>query len=115
MSTKSEVLRKLDEIEGEMRRCGYWSDSLEQASGACGTKFKSTLDAPSFQLWLQGLFLPSARAAALEGKLPVRSQAGEIVRRQYASDLQAPESRRLFALIREFDELCLKASDSKPA
>ena len=98
-----------------MRRFGYWSDSLDQASGACGTKFKSTLDAPSFQLWLQGLFLPSARATALEGKLPARSQAGEIVRRQYTSDLQSPEAQRLFELIREFDELCLKASGAKPA
>ena len=111
----SDALKKLDEIEAEMRRVGYWFDSLEPASGACGTKFNSALDAPSFQLWLQCVFLPNARAAANEGSLPARSQAGEIARRQFMSKTQAPEARKLFGLIQEFDELCAKASPQKPA
>src|SRR5262245_1031548 len=106
----SDVLKKLDEIEAEMRRVGYWSESLEQASHACGSEFRSAMDAPSFPVWLQGVFLPNARAGALERRLPARSQASEIVCRQYASALQSPEARRLFDLLREFEELCAKAS-----
>jgi len=106
----SNALKTLDEIEAEMRRIGYWSDSPELRPGACEGRIKSYLDAPTFRVWLQTLFLPNARAAALEGKLPARSQAGEIVRRQYARDAAAPEARRLLALIGEFEALCLKAS-----
>jgi uncharacterized protein YqcC (DUF446 family) len=106
----ADVLRKLDEIEAEMRRIGYWSDLPELQAGICETKFKSYLDAPSFEIWLQTLFLPNARAAALEGQLPARSQASEIVRRQYARQADAPEARGLVALIGDFDRLCLRAS-----
>ena len=109
------VLNKLDEIEAEMRRIGYWSDAPELQAAIDAGKFRNFLDAPSFPLWLQGLFLPNARAAVLEGSLPVRSQAGEIVRRQYAREAGAPEARRLLDLIREFDELCFKSSSDEPA
>ena len=115
MSATSDVLKKLEEIEAEMRRLGYWSDSLERTSGICETKYRSALDAPTFQVWVQGLFLPSARATAMEGKLPARSQAGEIARRQYAAQMQTPDAKRLLNLIREFDELCIKASEDKRA
>jgi uncharacterized protein YqcC (DUF446 family) len=108
------ALKKLDEIEAELRRIGYWSDAPELQTGACARKFQSYLDAPSFAVWLQALFLPNARAAALEGTLPARSQAGEIVRRQYAREADLPEARRLLGLIREFDALCLAASNDAP-
>jgi uncharacterized protein YqcC (DUF446 family) len=106
----TDPLQKLDEIEAEMRRIGYWSEALESGAGRCGPRFQSCLDAPSFAVWLQGLFLPNARAAAREGVLPARSQAGEIARRQYAASADLPETRRLHALLREFDELCLYRS-----
>ena len=109
------VLKTLDEIEAEMRRIGYWSDSPELRPGTCEGRFRSYLDAPSFRVWLQVLFLPNARAAALEGKLPARSQASEIVRRQYARDAAVPEARRLLALVGEFEALCLKASIDEKA
>jgi uncharacterized protein YqcC (DUF446 family) len=110
----SPALHKLDEIEAEMKRIGYWSDALEMQGEACAGRFGSCLDAPSFKIWVQTLFLPNARAVALEGNLPARSQAGEIVRRQYADDASAPEARRLRALIHEFDELCLMAARVAP-
>jgi uncharacterized protein YqcC (DUF446 family) len=106
----SPALDKLDEIEAEMKHIGYWSDALELQAETCTGRFGSCLDAPSFRIWVQTLFLPNARAVALEGNLPARSQAGEIVRRQYADDASAPEARRLRTLIHEFDELCLMAS-----
>ena len=105
-----DVVKILDEIEAEMRRIGYWSDALDVQTGACEVRFKSYLDAPSFRTWVQALFLPNARAAALEGKLPARSQAGEIVRRQYAREADIPEARKLLALIRDFDACCVKTS-----
>src|SRR5262245_5137187 len=106
----AEALKLLDQVEAEMRRVGYWSSALEQPDAMCGAKFRSYLDAPSFPLWLQGLFLPNARAAALEGSLPRRSQAGEIARRQYAAYVDAPEARRLFELIQAFDDLCQRTA-----
>ena len=109
----ADVLKKLDEIEAEMRRIGCWSNSPELQTAIREGKFKSFLDAPSFELWLQGLFLPNARAAAREGTLPAYSQAGEIVRRQYNHRAHMPEAQKLLDLICEFDNLCLKASFGK--
>lgn len=106
----AEFLRKLDEIEAEMRRIGYWSESPEVLAAVREGRFRSFLDAPSFQLWLQGLFLPNARAAAHDDELPAHSQAGEIARRQYGAYAAKPEARRLLELIHEFDRLCLQRS-----
>ena len=106
----ADASRKLDEIEAEMRRIAYWSDAPDLQAAIRAGKFRNFLDAPTLRLWLQGLFLPNARAAVREGSLPVRSQAGEIVRRQYAREAGAPEARRLVDLIREFDELCSRAT-----
>ena len=86
----ADVLRKLDEIEAEMRRIGYWSDSPDLQAAVREGKFKSFLDAPSFELWLQGLFLPNARTAARAGRLAAYSQAGEIARRQYDYHAHVP-------------------------
>lgn len=115
MNPASEALKKLDEIEAEMRRIGCWSAALEAESGKCETGLRSAMDAPSLQIWLQRLFLPNARAAAREGKLPARSQAGEIAGRHYASSLQTPEGRKLLELVRDFDVLCRKASSPESA
>ena len=68
---------------------------------------------PSFRVWVQTLFLPNARAAATEGRLPARSQASEIVRRQYAREAGVVEARKLVDLIGEFDQLCFEASIDK--
>jgi uncharacterized protein YqcC (DUF446 family) len=98
-------------IEAEMRRIGYWSSNPSDLQAAVREgKIRSYLDAPTFELWLQGLFLPNARVAAREGKLPAYSQAGEIVRRQYSYHAHVPEAQRLLELIYDFDKLCLKAS-----
>jgi uncharacterized protein YqcC (DUF446 family) len=111
----TDALTKLDEIEAEMRRIGYWSDLPEFQAGACDARFRSYLDAPSFRVWVQVLFLPNARAAALEGKLPARSQASEIVRRQYAPEAGGSEARKLAELISEFDTICGEAAKNEPA
>lgn len=109
----ADALKILDEIEAEMRRIGYWSDSPALSAAIRDGHFKSVMDAPSIGLWLQGLFLPNARAAAREGSLPAYSQAGEIARRQYSCDVDMPGTHKLLDLIHEFDELCLKASSAK--
>lgn len=110
-----EVLKKLDEIEAEMRRIGYWSDSPDLVASIRGGKFRSYLDAPSLELWLQALFLPHARAAAREGRLPAYSQAGAIARRHYEHHSAVPEAAKLLTLIEDFDRLCLEASRDRKA
>jgi uncharacterized protein YqcC (DUF446 family) len=106
----AEALQKLDEIEAEMRRLGVWSESADVQAGIPEGRFRNYLDAPTFELWVQALFLPNARAAAIEGRLPARSQAGEIARRHYADRICIPAAETLLALIGEFDELCRRAA-----
>ena len=55
---------KLDAIEAEMKKIGYWSANPPdlQAEIKVG-RLRSYLDALSFELWLQCVFLPNAREA----------------------------------------------------
>ncbi len=77
------ALQQLDLIEAEMRCIGYWSDNPPnlQAQIDAG-ELISFLDAPSFELWLQCVFLPNARSAANERRLPETSQVGRMAMRQ---------------------------------
>jgi len=58
MGVKSAAaLAKLDAVEAEMRRIGFWDEKPPdlQAQVKAG-KIKTYLDAPTFELWLQCLF-----------------------------------------------------------
>ncbi len=105
----SELARKLDEIEAELRRIGYWSENppdlqAEYARGAARTY----LDAPTFELWLQTIFLPNARRAVATNALPADSQVGTMALRQYDYHSSVPEAHQLVKLLGEFDELVRK-------
>lgn len=93
------VLAKLDEIEAEMKRIGFWSHTPEM------TGDDSFLEAPSFELWLQCVFLPHAREAAGQGTYPERSQVGLMALRQYDYHSYIPEAQNLLKLLNEFDQL----------
>lgn len=93
------VLAKLDEIEAEMKRIGFWSHTPEMTGDA------SFLEAPSFELWLQCVFLPHAREAAGQGTYPERSQVGLMALRQYDYHSYIPEAQNLLKLLNEFDQL----------
>lgn len=100
---------KLDEVEREMKRIGYWHDDppdllKKYPAGEC----RSFLDAPSFELWLQCVFLPRARRAVGEGDLPRESQVGLMALRQYDYHSFMPEAAALVRLLHEFDALVVR-------
>jgi uncharacterized protein YqcC (DUF446 family) len=105
----SALLQKLDEIEAEMKRIGYWSANPPdlQAQAARG-ELRSYLDAPSFELWLQALFLPNARQSVRADTLPADSQVGLMAMRQYDYHSSVPEAHGLMKLLYEFDDLVRK-------
>jgi uncharacterized protein YqcC (DUF446 family) len=105
----SELLDKLDQVEAEMKRIGYWQENppdlpAKYASG----EMHSYLDAPSFELWLQTIFLPNARRAVQTDKLPADSQVGLMAMRQYDYHSSIPEAHPLMNLLNEFDDLVRK-------
>lgn len=94
-----EVLASLDEIETEMRKIGFWSDNpLELKVG-------NYLEAPSFELWLQCVFLPNARNAARTGEYPSGSQVGLMAMREYDYHSCVEEALNLVGLLHDFDKL----------
>ncbi len=71
MTTRiSKVLDKLDEVELELRKIGYWDDSLdveavrEQAAALSAETGRSPVGSMPFEIWLQAVFFPNARKAA---------------------------------------------------
>ena len=68
-------------------------------------ELRSYLDAPSFEQWLQCVFLARARAAVRNDTLPSSSSVAEMARRQYDYHSYMPEAQPLLALLRAFDLL----------
>ena len=91
----------LDEIENEMKKIGFWNESPP--------KFKvgNYLEAPSFELWLQCIFLPNARKAAESGNYPESSQVGLMAMRQYDYYSCVEEALNLVSLLNKFDKLAI--------
>src|SRR6476619_685121 len=95
-AASDEVLRQLSEklnaVEAEMRRLGWWSgEPPDLLAEVAAGRLKSYLDAPSFELWLQCVFLPNARSRVAEADLPASSSVGEMARRQYDYHSSVPE------------------------
>lgn len=105
--TKSEAaLAKLDAVEAEMRRIGFWAkDPPDLLADYQAGKRRTYLDAPSFELWLQCVFLPNARSAAREDALPAKSDVGLMAMRQYDYQTRVPEAADLLRLLSEFDDI----------
>jgi uncharacterized protein YqcC (DUF446 family) len=100
------ALAKLAAVEAEMKRIGYWSESPPdlQAEIRAG-RLQSFMDAPSFELWLQCVFIPNARAAAASNDLPEQSDVGLMAMRQYDYHSHVPEAQDLLKLLSEFDAI----------
>jgi uncharacterized protein YqcC (DUF446 family) len=100
------ALAQLDAIERELKRIGCWAKDPPdlQAEVAAG-KIRSFLEAPSFELWLQCIFLPNARAAARSGALPSRSQVGLMAMRQYDYHSHDEAAQPLVKLLHDFDAI----------
>jgi uncharacterized protein YqcC (DUF446 family) len=100
------VIEKLNQIEAEMRRIGYWQDDPPDLQALVERgELRSYLDAPSFELWLQVIFLPNARRAAEANTLPADSQVGLMALRQYDYHSVLPEAHGLMRRLFEFDEI----------
>ena len=97
---------KLDEIEAEMKRIGFWkADPPDLHAEVEAGRLRSYLDAPTFEVWLQALFLDNARAAVANRSLPGGSQVGLMAMRQYDYHSYVPEAQTLLRLLHEFDAL----------
>lgn len=98
------AMQKLDAIEAEMRRIGYWSENPPDLLAEIRAgRIRSYLDAPSFELWLQCVFLPEARAAAASNRLPEESEVAVLAMRQYDYHSYVPDAQLLLGLLSEFD------------
>ncbi len=93
------VLAKLDEIESEMKRIHFWSAEPSELQVAHYT------EAPTFELWLQCVFIPNARTAAAKGEYPAKSQVGMMAMRQYDYHDYIEEAQGLLQLLMEFDKI----------
>lgn len=93
------ILSTLEKIEFEMKKIGVW-DELPLKFSA-----ENYLAAPSFELWLQCVFLPNARRAAQTGEYPSGSQVGLMAMREYGYHGCVEEAHNLIGLLHDFDEL----------
>jgi len=111
MGSAAQVLAKLDQIESEMRRVGFWDDALAeeqiraQAVSYAEARGMSPVGSMSFEHWLQAVFIPNARNAAHSDTLPTSSQVSVMAMREYDYHSHVPEAEPLLTLLSEFDEL----------
>ncbi len=107
---------QLERIEAEMKRIGYWSaDPPDLRAKFAAGEMSSYLDAPSFELWLQQVFIPNAREGVAGSQLPAGSQVGLMALRQYDYHSHVPDAQPLLALLNEFDEMVERYHRSKPS
>ena len=103
-----EISRKLDEIETEMKRIGYWETNppAEAVARLADPASRSLLFyGVSFEQYLQLVFLPDARQRVKERNLPSESNLGLMGMRQYDYHSHVPEAQPLLGLLYAFDEL----------
>lgn len=102
---KQELLSKLDGIEAEMKRIGFWDpDPPDLLEKVITGEIQSYLDAPSFELWLQQIFLPNARDMIENDAVPETSEVGVMAMRQYDYHEVVPKAQGLMKLLYAFDE-----------
>jgi uncharacterized protein YqcC (DUF446 family) len=107
MMTKSDaVLRKLDDIEAEMKRLNYWAvsppDLLKDVKSGV---IRSYIDAPSFELWLQCIFIPNVLDSVKRNKFPEVSQVAKMAVVQHEFHNNIKQTLTLFQLLDEFDHI----------
>lgn len=93
------VITLIDEIEAEMKLIGYWNENPPKF------KVNNYLESPSFELWLQCIFIPNALKAAKNGEYPNTSQVGVMAFREYDYHSHISEAQNLLGLLQKFDKL----------
>ncbi len=103
----AEVAAKLDEIEAEMRRIGWW-DVPEPPPEAFESRRAFLSDTMAFATWLRFVLLPRARSIVeARGELPPSSMVGTQAIREFDGDDRAD---RLTHLLAQFDGIVNRAS-----
>jgi len=103
----AEIARKLDEIEAEMKRIGYWQAAppaellAKIAAGEIGYLDPGL----RFAQYLQLIFLPAARQRLRDRDLPRESNVGVMAMREYDYHSHVAEAEDLLRLLSEFDAL----------
>lgn len=97
---------KIDEIESELKRIGYWSDSPCRIDiTACVSAFCE--DKLAFSEWLQFVLIPMARNIIAEKKqIPTGSMLGVKAMREYDHMSHVDEAETLVKLLAELDDIC---------
>jgi uncharacterized protein YqcC (DUF446 family) len=102
----AEISHQLDLIESELKRIGFWNADPPDLRARFATgELKSFLDAPSFELWLQQVFIPNARDGVARGELPKESAVGLAALRQYEYHSSVFAAKNLLSLLDDFDEM----------
>jgi uncharacterized protein YqcC (DUF446 family) len=98
---QADVIRYADRIEHEMRRIGYWQ---HQPLRPEQMQFKKAfaMDTMAFTQWLQFVFLPRVREAAVSKQFPSSSSVGTQAVREFDGDDNAG---KLTEILAEFDAL----------
>lgn len=103
MTTQSDRIReKLDEIEAELRRIGFWQETTpnQEQMNFAAPFGRDTL---TFSQWLQFVFLPLSREMLDQYEtLPRASDVSTVAETQYRDQ---EETAELLKLLREFDAL----------
>lgn len=94
--------QKIEEIEAEMKRIGYWSpDPLPEEAYDFRQAF--AMDTMAFSQWLQFILVPNVRQIIEErGTFPTESMVGAQAVREFDGDKDASH---LVSLLSEFDAL----------
>ncbi|VAX00985.1 hypothetical protein MNBD_GAMMA22-991 [hydrothermal vent metagenome] len=100
------VLQKISSIESEMKRINYWSHTPpDLLADVKSGKIKSYLDAPSFELWLQCIFIPNVIDRAQEQDFPDVSHVGFMALRYYNNESIIEDAQPLLKMLLEFDRI----------
>lgn len=96
------VAAKLDEIEAELRRIGWW-DVERPPQEAFESRTAFFMDTMAYAQWLRWVFVPNVRRIVAErGRFPSESWVGVQAVREFDGYGEANE---LVVLLNEFDEL----------
>lgn len=93
------VSKQLDSIEVEMKEIGFWSENPPDF------KASNFTEAPSFELWLQCVFIPNARETVKKGRYPKESEVGLMGQRQYDYHSYIEEAQKLLGMLYDFDDI----------
>jgi uncharacterized protein YqcC (DUF446 family) len=106
LRVNSPLSQKLDQIEAEMKGIGFWQENPPDLRPRyLSGELRTYMDAPSFELWLQTVFLANARQAVETNTLPADSQVGMMAMRHYDYHTSVPKAHALMRLLFEFDDL----------